>query len=88
MVWGEAGHAQGDITLLAKHAAFSFYFLGSTLQIPSPFFLALGGSSASYTEMSHPRVMSMRNLDISAEDNNAWDRNNPTVSKGLSDKHG
>jgi len=30
----------------------------------------------------------MRNLDISTEDSNAWDLNNPTVSKGLSGKHG
>jgi len=38
VIWGEAGHAQGDITLLAQYAAFSFYFLGSTPHIPSSFF--------------------------------------------------
>jgi len=64
---------------------FLFIFLAAHRTYLLPFF-ALAGSSASYTEkteMSHPRVISMRNLDISIEDSNAWDRNNTTVSKGL-----
>ena len=34
------------------------------------------------TDLSHPNVIWTQNLGISAEETNAWDKNNPTVSKG------
>ena len=47
--------------------------------------ICIGSSknNAQKTELSHPNVIWMENLDMSAEETNTWVKNNPTVLKVL-----
>jgi len=46
-------------------------------------YIGSNNNNAQKPELSHPNFIWTQNLGISTEETNAWDENNPTVSKGV-----